>query len=76
MFAYRIVFNEHVGKYRVERRGWLGWHFVMDADGNDYLTFDNRDDAQAFVCANRGLAGRFNSRWRVVDPCCTVGPEG
>ncbi|MCB1802671.1 MAG: hypothetical protein KDI82_13350 [Gammaproteobacteria bacterium] len=72
MSDYRIVFNEHTEKYRVERRGLFGWQFVMDQSGTDYLTFDSRETAQQYVCATRQVgAGRQSQRrWQVVDTCC------
>lgn len=72
MSDYRIVFNEHTGKYRVERRSLFGWQFVMDEGRADYLTFDSREAAQQYVCATRQVgAGRpSHRRWRVVDTCC------
>ena len=39
MTDYRIVFNEETRRYRVERRRWWGWSFLMEAAGEDYATF-------------------------------------
>ena len=78
MSDYRIVFNDHSGKYRVERRGWLGWQFVMHPDGRDYLTFDDHDAARRHVCAARQsrAPARDNRRWRVIDSCCGSTSQG
>jgi len=69
MTEYRIVFNERTGRYRVERRRWWGWGFVMDAAGEDYLSFADYRDAQCFVCRQRRPLSGEQRRWKVVDPC-------
>lgn len=78
MSGYRIVVNEQSGKYRVEKRGMLGWQFVMDAAGTDYLTFDSREAAQQHVCSARQLrvGPQHHRRWRVVDTCCESFSQG
>ena len=69
MIDFRIVFNEQSGRYRVERRRWWGWGFVLDRSGEDYATFDRFEDAQRFVCARRLPRKARPRRWRVVDNC-------
>lgn len=70
MSDYRIVFNEQTECYRVERRGWLGWSFVMNAAGDDYVSFSRYADARRFVCrATRHRRYGGQRRWKVVDLC-------
>jgi hypothetical protein len=64
---FRIVYNEQTARYRVEKRGLIGWSFVTSKGGGDYLTFDSYEAARRFVCSkHRSEKGR---RWKVVDPC-------
>jgi hypothetical protein len=66
---YRVVFNDQSGRYRVERKGWLGWGFVQDESG-DYLGFETLEQARAWVRENKQCQGTTGPRrWRVVD-CC------
>lgn len=66
----RIVYNEKTGLYRVERRGWMGWTFVMDEARHDYATFERYEDARRFACeAQERRATRQHRRWKVVDFC-------
>ena len=64
---YRVVFNDQSGRYRVERKGWLGWSFVQDESG-DYLGFETLEQARAWVRENKHCQGTTEPRrWRVVD---------
>jgi hypothetical protein len=69
MSGYRIVKNDHTGSYRVERRGWFGWSFVMTESGEDYASFDSYEQACRFVCGK--LRGKVDAtrRWRIVNHC-------
>ena len=76
MTDIRIVHNEGRDLYRIERRGWLGWAFVMDPGGRDYATFGSYEAALRFAC--RFCAGRRQRtrRWQVVDWCrCRCRPS-
>lgn len=69
MSDYRVVFNEHSGRYRVERRYWWGWGFVMDPSGKDYATFEHCRDARRFICERQTGKPGAPRRWRVVGDC-------
>ena len=71
---YRIVFNEETGVYRVERRHWWGWSFVMDAAGEDYLGFASRREAECYICLQRRQPLLRYRRWQVVDLCDHLSP--
>ena len=70
MSDFRIVYNERTDLYRVEKRGWAGWSFVMDEKGGDYATFRSCSAAKRFICHRQGSrrAASFR-RWQVVDGC-------
>jgi hypothetical protein len=76
MSDYRIVINEQTRQYRVERRRWWGWGFVMDASGTDYATFARYEDARGFVCKRLQADNRPHRRWQVVDACARECPSG
>lgn len=70
----RIVFNEHSGRYRIERRRWWGWAFVMDQSGEDYLNFDTFQDALHFACRQLPRKPARHRRWKVIDICRQLCP--
>ena len=76
MTDYRIVFNEETRRYRVERRRWWGWNFLMDAAGEDYATFADFDSARRFACAQSGQRQTAPRRWKVVGICDRICPGG
>ena len=66
---YRVVLNDQSGRYRVERKGWLGWSFVQ-AESGDYLGFESLEQARAWVREHQQCSDNTGPRrWRVVD-CC------
>lgn len=65
---YRIVYNDQSGRYRIERKGMLGWNFVEDEAG-DYLSLDTLEQARAWIREHAECSGTGPRRWRVVD-CC------
>ena len=65
---YRVVFNDQSGRYRVERKGWLGWNFVQTESG-DYPGFDTLEQAREWTREHGKCQGTGLRRWRVVD-CC------
>jgi hypothetical protein len=65
---YRVVINDQTGRYRVEKREWLGWNFVRDEAG-DYLGFDGIEQARAWINERCRSSQTGPRRWRVVD-CC------
>ena len=76
MSDYRVVLNEQTGLYRVERRRWWGWTFVMDPSGDEYLSFRRYRDAMCFVCRRRRQQQRRPyRRWKVVNFCERLCPS-
>lgn len=75
MTEFRIVCNEKTGLYRIEGRRWWSWSFIMDASGEDYLTYENYQDAQCFVCRQLRRKRRAHRRWKVVDFCDRLCPS-
>lgn len=69
MSDYRIVYNEQTARYRVEKRGLMGWSFVTANRGGDYLTFDSCEAARRYICTRRRRLRDSGRRWKVVDPC-------
>ena len=69
MSDYRIVYNEQTDLYRVERRGWAGWSFVMDKTVGDYATFRSCQAAKRFICRRQRGRPASSRRWQVVDGC-------
>ena len=72
----RIVLNEQTGRYRIERRHWWGWSFVMAESGEHYATFDRCEDARDYACRHRRRSAAGQRRWRVVDLCARSCPSG
>lgn len=66
---YRIVHNEQTNKYRVEKRGLLGWAFVNDPQTGDYLGFDKVDEARRWVKNHIRRDNQSTRRWKVVSDC-------
>lgn len=69
MSDYRIVYNEETERYRVEKRGLTGWHFLMNKQGDDYATFVEYEDARCFACRHRSKRSLIPRRWRILDMC-------
>ena len=65
---YRIVHNEVTELFRVEKRGLLGWEFVIDSETRDYLSFGDLDSAKCWV-RDHTEAATDARRWRVVTDC-------
>ena len=66
---YRIVFNEHSGQYRIERRSLWGWSFLTDGGGREYLTFADYEAARRHLCRRLKRRVHTHRRWRVLDLC-------
>ena len=69
MSDYRIVYNEQTGRYRIDRRGWLGWSFVMSPSGDDYASFDSYHEACRFACKLQVQGMDRHRRWKIIGPC-------
>lgn len=69
MAEYRIVVNEQTDKFRIERRGWWTWGFVMNDSKDDYATFDSYEAARDYVCKHLLRQQSGWRRWRVLGPC-------
>lgn len=65
---YRVVHNETTDRYRVEKRGLLGWSFVVDPSTHDYLDFGDLGTAKTWVQEHTNSAGD-SRRWKVVTDC-------
>jgi hypothetical protein len=69
MGTYRVVVNEQTARFRIEKRGLLGWSFVTDAASGDYLSFAELVDAEAWICAQADARSHPHRRWKVVTDC-------
>jgi hypothetical protein len=67
--VYRIVHNPTTDRYRVEKRGLLGWAFVNDKTSGNYLEFRDIEAAKAWICATTGVKDLPGRRWQVVSDC-------
>lgn len=65
----RIVFNEQTERYRIERRGLLGWNFVTDEASGKYLSFADLADAKAWVRDHASDQSPNHRRWKVIYVC-------
>lgn len=75
MSECRIVFNDQTGFYRVERRRWWGWSFVLDSTGEHYVSFGCFEDAREFVCKQLQRRNSSHRRWKVIGICGGLSPE-
>ncbi len=66
---YRIVHNPQTGLYRIERRGLLGWAFVVHPETRDYLDFDDVEAARDWLCQHSRPGDQRARRWQVVHDC-------
>lgn len=69
MTKYRIVYNEQTKRYRVERRSWFGWTFLLDDAGAEYATFESCEAARRFACLRQRRQKVQRRRWQVIDLC-------
>ena len=66
---YRIVHNALTDSYRVEKRGFFGWSFVIAQGTGDYLQFDDLDSARKWVANVQVKNDDRTRRWKVVTEC-------
>lgn len=66
---YRILHNQQTSSYRIEKRGFFGWNFVLEQGSGDYLQFEDLASARRWVAAAIESRRKPDRRWNVVSEC-------